>query len=130
MLDLVTCKPLQDICVGCFHPSARGIRTTKEANSNWEDVRDLWLAVRKRTDGVSVMDTYLKIGEEIPTRSPLGAGQKVTNQNVRAVFGEEPPVETLFLPESYLYELYLSALKKHNHAVAPPLLLLQEFVFA
>ena len=29
-----------------------------------------------------------------------------------------------------LYELYVAALKQHNHAVAPPLVLLQEFVFA
>ena len=130
MLDLVTCKPLQDICVGCFHPSARGIRETEKANPNWEGVRDLWLAVRKRMSGVSVMDAHLNIGQEAPTKSPLGAKRKVTNQNVRAVFGELPPVETLFVPESYLYELYITALKRHKHAASPPLLLLQEFVFA
>ena len=132
MLDLVTCKPLQDICVGCFHPSARGIRRTVDRDPSWDGVRDLWLAVRKRTakggGDVSVMDKHLNVSQEPPTKSPLGPKQKVTNQNVRAVFGEEPPVETMFVPESYLYEVYMAALKKHNHAVAPPLVLLQEFV--
>ena len=130
MLDLVTCKPLQDICVGCFHPSARGIRTTERANPSWDGVRDLWLAVRKRTPGVSVMDSHLQVVGE-PTKGPLGSKSKVTNQNVRAVFGEEPPVETLFVPESYLYELYMVAVQKHaDKPLPPPMVLLQEFVLA
>eukprot|EP00977_Amphora_coffeiformis_P028067 scaffold34686_cov160-Amphora_coffeaeformis.AAC.3 len=130
MLDLVTCKPLQDICVGCFHPSARGIRTTERANPSWDGVRDLWLAVRKRAPGVSVMDSHLQVVGE-PTKGPLGNKYKVSNQNVRAVFGEEPPVETLFVPESYLYELYMAAVKKHaDKPLPPPMVLLQEFVLA
>jgi hypothetical protein len=131
MLDLVTCKPLQDIVVGCFHPSARGIRRTEEADSTWEEVRDLWLAVRKRApDSVSVMDKHLQLVER-PTKSPLGPrGGKLTNANVRAVFGEAPPVETLFVPESYLYEIYMAAAKKANHRLPPPLLLVKEFVLA
>jgi hypothetical protein len=131
MLDLVTCKPLQDIVVGCFHPSARGIRRTEHADSTWDDVRDLWLAIRKRSpDSVSVMDKHLQLVER-PTKSPLGPrGGKLTNANVRAVFGEAPPVETLFVPESYLYELYMAAAQKSNHRVPPPLLLVQEFVLA
>ena len=41
-------KPIEDICVGCYHPSARGIRTTSSHNPLLENSRDVWIAHRRR----------------------------------------------------------------------------------
>jgi hypothetical protein len=96
--DLMTRKPVQDIAVGCFHASARGIRTSELADPALEDSRDVWIAVRKRS--VSVLDPWVP---QTPQKTPI-SGRKVTNTNVRVVFGDQPPVETIFVPENELYE--------------------------
>ncbi|KAL7570340.1 hypothetical protein ACA910_017183 [Epithemia clementina (nom. ined.)] len=126
--DLVTWKPVQDIVVGCFDPNARGIRKTPQAQPGQDERRELWLAVRKRSESVSVIDSLLAQGrswKDDESRSPLGPKQRVTNVNVRAVFGEEPPVESIFVHESTLYERLVSGRGRED----PPLFLVREFVF-
>jgi hypothetical protein len=104
--DIVTMAPVQDIAVGCFHPNARGIRTTTAFDPSIEDSRDIWVASRKRVDDVSLMESLLKLNEEDVSDSPLGGRHVVDNTNMRAVFGETAPVQTVFVLESELYEVF------------------------
>lgn len=91
--DLMTWAPVQDVAIGTFHPSARGVRSSDKANPKLEDCRDVWMAVRRRTtqqDAVSVVEPLLFRGdclEDISNQSPLGNKRKITNNNMRAVRG-------------------------------------------
>jgi hypothetical protein len=125
--DLMTWKPVQDVVIGCFHPNARGIREAKNADPKEERNRDIWLAVRRRSDAVSAVDSLLMVGkpwEASNNASPLGPRTRVANNNVKAVFGEEPPVETVFALESDLYQ-QLSNISPGSSA---PLALLNAYV--
>ena len=125
--DLMTWIPVQDICIGMYHPNARGVRTTESPQRQDEGSRDIWMAVRQRTDSSgSVVDALLGLG--MPLVSPLGS-RKVNNQNMRAVFGESPPVHTIFMLESELYERMTAAFEK-DRSVTPARLLLREFLLA
>lgn len=133
--DLLTRQTVQDIAIGCFHPNARGVRKSVRASSSLEDSRDLWLAVRKRNKtSVSAVDKvlsrYSQWGESGYTKSPLGPEIRISNHNVRAVFGETPPLETIFLSESELYERLSGRIAANKKNVVLPLLMLKEFVFA
>jgi hypothetical protein len=67
---------------------------------------------------------------------------RVSNENVRAIFGDEPPLETIFVPENELYECLMGWNTPTKPAAAaadaadnpswtpPPLALLQEYVFS
>lgn len=126
--DLVTWKPVQDIVVGCFDPNSRGIRKTRQAEKGYEHCRELWLAVRKRSESFSVIDKLLahdRSWKGSYSKSPLGPGQRITNSNVRAVFGEEPPAETIFVHESALYERLMAGKDQ-----GPALFLVREFLFS
>jgi len=127
--DLMTWKPMQDIVIGCFHPNARGVRKTREVDLKEENCREVWMATRKRCSGesVSLIDpllmsnaTYM-LGKQ--NESPLGDRKSVTNMNMRAVFGEKPPISTIFILESELYEKISNA-----GTSAPALVLLQGFL--
>ena len=88
--DLMTYQPVQDIAIGCFHPNARGIRRTDHPERKDEDFRELWMAVRKRSEdgAVSVVDRFLTKGkciEDISQNSPLGYKPSISNLNMRAV---------------------------------------------
>jgi hypothetical protein len=127
----MTHQPVQDVAIGCFHPNARGIRPRdRPADGSLEDCRDVWLATRKRTHfNVSVLDHLLK-EPGVLWKTPLGSRQHVTNMNVRVVYGESPPLETIFCPESELFERLSSPLPLSNgQQSCPPLLLLENFVF-
>ena len=124
VLDLMTRTPIQDIVIGCFHPNSKGIRSPNSPPlKRYENCRDIWMAVRKRNHtAVAATDSliYSPSHWENPrtggtsnttsayqysiSRSPLGSGQRVTNVNVRAVFGDKAPLETIFLSEDELYE--------------------------
>ena len=88
--DLMTLLPVQDIAIGCFHPNARGIRRKEEPDPRDEDCREVWMAVRKRSEdeSVSVVDRLLTEGrsiEDVAQISPLGGLPRISNQNMRAV---------------------------------------------
>lgn len=136
--DLMTGTPVQDIAIGCYHPNAKGIRQGDRALKGLEDCRDVWMSVRKRsTQAVAATDALLYSqsswdGSHSMSRSPLGPGQRVTNHNVRSVFGDKAPLETIFLSEDELYERLATHLMHPNAgaALSPPMAILQEFVFA
>jgi hypothetical protein len=128
--DIMTGIPVQDIAVGCFHPSARGVRTTSAFDPSLEDCRDIWMALRRRVDDISVIESLLKRnenddGDDNISESPLGGKHAVDNTNMRAVFGETPPVHTIFVAESEVYELFSHHLDGHT---PPAAMLLQRFL--
>jgi len=141
--DLMTRTPVQDVVIGCFHPNAKGIRESERALGRLEHCRDVWIAVRKRSSiAVSAVDSllYNSTNDEwlgspdcddwVGSRSPLGSGRRVTNTNVRSVFGEKSPLETIFVAEDELYERLSARILHPPVAVTPAMAILQEFVFA
>ena len=102
--DLMTGEPILDIAIGVFHPNARGIRTTASANPQLGGCRDIWLAMRSRVpDKTPVQDLLTSMGD--PEQSPLGPKRAIDNSNLRCVFGERPPLATVFAHESELYDI-------------------------
>jgi hypothetical protein len=123
--DLMTWIPVQDICIGMFHPNARGVRTTESPRRQDDWSRDVWMATRRRTDqDGTVMDAVFSCRQYL--ESPIG--RKVNNQNMRAVFGETPPVHTIFLLESELYERMRTLTDLDQGKTPVSLLFLQEFM--
>jgi len=135
--DVVSGEPTEDIACGCYHPNARGVRASPNFNPRIEDCRDVWMAHRRRvqeqvpvhealdnnSDGDDDGDnehswttTESLLRHQNKGRvyaSPLGAqGGKssVTNENLKVVFGSKPPVYTVFVMESELFEVFQNQL--------------------
>lgn len=133
--DDMTGDAMEDICCGCYHPNARGVRTSANFDPKVEDCRDVWIAHRRRVrdrgsdgeylyddsnnntageDEVTTLESLLRHQNKGRVHlSPLGAqGGKhsVNNQNLRIIFGSKPPVYTVFCMESELYELFQTKL--------------------
>jgi len=129
--DILKGIPVLDIAIGVFHPNARGIRSNERPDPHDEEARHVWMAVRKRSlNHVTVMDSLLLPPSSKVNDSPIGENRRgVTNVNMRAVFGEEPPIHTICISESELWEkLSAAAQAKPQAAHAPALLILQEFL--
>lgn len=129
--DLVTRKTMQDIVVGCFHPNAKGIRSTGPAIRKLEKVRDVFVGVSKtieRLNWVSSVDSLMS--PNFRSRSPIGPKARIDNTNVRSVFGERPPLETIFMSEDELYERLATRILNPDCPVSPAIAMLEEFVFA
>ena len=132
--DLMTMVPVQDIAIGCFHPNARGVRWTTDFLPDLEDCRDVWMAIRRRTEECTVAESLLKPDdadidgnpEVNESASPLGGKHAVSNRNMRPVFGEKAPIHTIFVLENELYEL----LSRHElkDTLPPALILLQHYL--
>ena len=102
--DIMTGEPVLDIAMGVFHPNARGVRTTPSANPLLGGCRDIWLAMRSRVPDETPVEGLLRsLGDE--EQSPLGPKRAIDNSNLRCVFGERPPVATVFALESELYDI-------------------------
>eukprot|EP00957_Ditylum_brightwellii_P069118 5247095-Ditylum_brightwellii.AAC.1 len=88
--DDKTFCPIRDIAVGCYHPNAKGVRKTEQAYPEDDDVRSVWIGVRKRQGrgkGGSFVDSLLTLAGgdyEGTYASPLGGKRCVNNDNVRA----------------------------------------------
>lgn len=119
-----TAEPFMDLAIGCFHPNARGVRTSFHYDPSVQSCRDFWLAFRNRSEKTSLIDSLL-LHEKIPEESPLGGKHAVDNNNMRAVFGELPPVHTIMTLESELYEL-LSL--RRDGSLPPAAILLERYV--
>ena len=118
-------RPVLDMTIGVFHPNARGIRTSERSDKKQEDNRNLWFAVRKRSRHVqSVLETHWM--PKFQTHKTPNIPHSITNDNVRVVFGEKSPMETIFVPEMELYDRLSSAPYQAN----PALSLLEDFVFS
>jgi hypothetical protein len=72
------------------------------------------------------MDSLLPRGTV--QESPLGVSRKVNNQNMRVVFGETPPVATIFMLESELFERMNLAVKLDRKMTPVAMLFLREFM--
>jgi hypothetical protein len=125
--DIVTLQPIEDICCGCFHPNARGVRTTRMFDPRIEDCRDVWIGHRRRgkaKSSSSTIESVLRhqnkgradkspLGGEVARKSKQGG---IDNGNLKAVFGEKPPVSTVMVTESDLFELFQTQLDGSNPA--------------
>mmetsp|Transcript_14079 Transcript_14079/g.19778 ORF Transcript_14079/g.19778 Transcript_14079/m.19778 type:complete len:774 (+) Transcript_14079:97-2418(+) len=84
-------KYVEDLAVGCYHPYAYDLNQVMR-----EDCRVLWTAVRKKIDSWSKIDTLLDSAQY----TPLENGMEMKSSDIRAVYGELPPVETVFTSET------------------------------
>lgn len=119
-----TAEPFMDLAIGCFHPNARGVRTSFRYDPSVQSCRDFWLAFRNRSERVSLIDSLL-LHEKTAEESPLGGKHAVDNNNMRAVFGEMPPVHTIFTLES---ELYAILSLRRDGWLPPAAILLERYV--
>jgi hypothetical protein len=137
--DIISRQVILDIAVGSFHPNAKGIRLTERALRSLEESREVWIATRSRTRNrscISPIDQLIahhsNFGPTGCTKSPIATDVRVTNTNVRAVFGDTPPLETVYVIENELQERLhsrgVSAVSSGQEPMA--MKLLQEFVFA
>ncbi|KAL7470862.1 hypothetical protein ACHAXS_011144 [Conticribra weissflogii] len=136
----------RDVAIGCLHPNAKGIRAG-DPQPTIEDVREVWMAVRwvmnadgeeplldlreERYDYEGVVDTFLTQKRDLDYStmgSVLGGRKLVNNENVRAVFGDQPPMTTVDFHEDELAEILKSNGGK-KLAVLPALMLLKLFLF-
>lgn len=59
--DVITGDTIEDITCGCYHPNARGVRTTPNASPQLEACRDIWIAHRRhRGKDDSTIESLLK----------------------------------------------------------------------
>jgi hypothetical protein len=117
LLHIVVTSPfgaVADVCVGCFHPNARGVRMQRVHDPALEPCRDVWTGHRQRdTQKKSRIEQLLQhYNKGLVDITPLGgAGSKqanhltIDNRNLKAVFGARSPLFTLFVPEDELYDL-------------------------
>lgn len=138
----------REVVVGCFHPNAKGIRVG-EVDKDVEDVREVWMGVRwvipvsmnepelaggcNEEDVECFIDGFLTQKRQMldyqTMGSPLGRRKAVNNENVRAVFGDEPPLTTVNLYEDELAEVIKAKDTKRLSAL-PGLMLLKLFLFS
>lgn len=137
--------PIQDVAIGCFHPNARGVRRTPRPIADDDNVREIWMAIRKRERSgrdrhdalsASLLNTALTLGhgiEDVGQPSPLGERYSVTNDNMRAVFGDKAPISTYDVPSQELYKIIIDAVEESRFrgqaSPYPARTLLQEFLF-
>lgn len=137
----------KEIAIGCFHPNSRGIRVD-DVNTDLEDVREVWMGVRwvipshchepilnrgSEEDIECFIDGFLTQQRHVldyqTMGSPLGRRKAVNNENVRAVFGDEPPLTTVNLYEDELAEI-IKANDSKRLSSLPGLMLLKLFLFS
>ena len=150
--DDLNWTPTRHIALGVYHPNARGIRETDDPVPGNESLRMVWMAVRrctgildeddathvpKETDMQRRVDSVLLQGGSFETSvqpSPLGGRHKINNDNVRSIYGDDAPLETVFVSEKELYVVLSKAADeqgmqniKAKFSVA--LALLEQFVY-
>lgn len=145
--DAVSQREKEDIVLGCFHPQSRGLITDDEYKCVRDkadiDVRDIWMAFRTRSNGskgsnlgmsasteISMTQPLLtgdRCLSEVSHRSPLYSDERLSNENIRAVFGSESPLETLFVLETDLVKV----LETNSYSAPRPVavVLMQKYLF-
>mmetsp|Transcript_107 Transcript_107/g.251 ORF Transcript_107/g.251 Transcript_107/m.251 type:complete len:914 (-) Transcript_107:187-2928(-) len=138
----------REIAIGCFHPNSKGVRKG-DPLPEADDVREVWMAVRwlmdvedfeppldLRREGNNyegVVDNFLMQKKTTldygSMGSALGHRKAVNNENVRAMFGDQPPMTTVDLHEDEVAEI-LKANGRKKLAALPALMLLKLFLFS
>ena len=93
--------------------------------------------VPKETDMQRRVDAVLLQGGSFETSvqpSPLGGRHKVNNENVRSVYGDDAPLETVFVSEKELYVILSKAadeqgMQNMKAKFSVALALLEQFVY-
>ena len=137
----------REIVIGCFHPNSKGIRRGDPMPEN-EDVREVYMAVRwvmnetddeprldlreEKIDDEGVIDKFIMQRQTHLDYSAMGSAlghrKAVNNENVKAVFGDQPPLTSIELHEDELADI-LKNNGLENVAVLPALVLLKLFLF-
>lgn len=137
----------REIVIGCFHPNSKGIRRDDPMPEN-EDVREVYMAVRwvmnetddeprldlreEKIDDEGVIDKFIMQRQTHLDYSAMGSAlghrKAVNNENVKAVFGDQPPLTSIELHEDELADI-LKNNGLENVAVLPALVLLKLFLF-
>jgi len=145
--EMHTQNVCREIVVGCFHPNSRGVRRGDPVPEN-EDVREVYMAVRwtmyegdeeprldlrqEHDDYEGVVDNFLMQGRNYLDYSTMGSAlghrKAVNNENVKAIFGDQPPSTTIELHEDEFAEI-LKSNGVDNVAALPALVLLKLFLF-
>lgn len=141
---------IQDIAIGCFHPKARGIYSrNRYIEQNLEDLltddsfRDVWMAVRKRCGPAAKhggskcnwIERFLTSGQSIDVigrESPISHHKKsINNDNVRSVFGQGSPKETILLSKANFKEFMQQTETDMDgdDQTSPTILLLKRFLY-
>jgi len=141
------------IVIGAYHPNARGIRQGDRPIPADESARTVWMAFRRCSnlqgeDGESYLaeptqiqdriDTVLLQGasfEEKAKPSPLGGKHTIDNTNIRAVYGDDAPMETVFVLEQELYQIFSDAadeqaVQNMKSKFSAAITLLEQFVYS
>ncbi|KAL7542606.1 hypothetical protein ACHAXR_012290 [Thalassiosira sp. AJA248-18] len=146
--EMHTQQACREIVIGCFHPNSKGIRRG-DPLPEAEDVREVWMAVRwlmdvdddepmpdLRSEGYAyegVVDNFLlQNGRTLDygsMGSALGHRKAVNNENVRAIFGDQPPMTTVDLHEDEIAEI-VKANGANKLVDLPALMLLKLFLFS
>ena len=147
--DLVTMCEKEDIVLGCFHPHAKGIVSKEEykrhSSEDYDtDVREVWMAVRMRSIRKnknksnkdarfepSLVDPLLTNDEpveKIAKKSPL-SDERLSNENIKAIFGAEPPLETAFVLENELTKVIHPSTASYLAQRPSTIMLLQKYLF-
>jgi len=108
--DDVTNIVKSDIVIGCFHPDYKHGPVSKSSQGGKEKL-DVWMAFRRHDGALSTSTASIEAAlvgedvamEELAKTSPLGV-EALTDQDLVAVYGCEPPVDTVFLGENDLLE--------------------------
>lgn len=137
----------REIVVGCFHPNSKGVRRGDPSVEN-EDIREVYMAARwtmcetdeeprldlrkGQHDYEGVVDNFLMQRRSWLDYSTMGSAlghrKAVNNENVKAIFGDQPPSLTTELHEDEFAEI-LKNNGVENVAVLPALVLLKLFLF-
>lgn len=137
---------VQDLAIGCFHPNSKRIYRNNPyldaQSTDLEDTenssRDVWMALRRGNvrakAKVSSLESWLTLGhsiEAIGRSSPISSNKRsVSNDNVRYVFGDEPPLQTVMIRANDLDDLLLKSNKTSRGASSSPVnLLLRKYVY-
>ena len=150
--DNLNWTPTRHIALGVYHPNARGIRETDDPVPGDESLRMVWMAVRRCTESLNEndapyvtketdlqrrIDTVLFQGGSFETNgqpSPLGGRHTINNGNVRCIYGDEAPLETVFVSQKELYAILIRAaddqgMQNMKAKFSVVLALLEQFVY-
>eukprot|EP00594_Rhizosolenia_setigera_P013259 CAMPEP_0178962692 /NCGR_PEP_ID=MMETSP0789-20121207/14519_1 /TAXON_ID=3005 /ORGANISM="Rhizosolenia setigera, Strain CCMP 1694" /LENGTH=561 /DNA_ID=CAMNT_0020646897 /DNA_START=186 /DNA_END=1871 /DNA_ORIENTATION=- len=140
--------PIKDIAVGCFHPMSKYvymqnpiIDVDPESIPDNDNYRDIWVAVRKeetsilkQENNISFIEEILCSGqtvEQVGRLTPISENKRaVNNKNIRAIFGDEPPEQTVLISPSRLRkEVFEDTSISGAGVTSPSIKLLQKFLF-